>query len=723
MFRLCSILFLLLSLVLCLSLQADELADPSDPVAGRSHWAYLPLSSAELPKVKNEIWSQSPIDRYTLANLEHENLTPAPRADKRTLLRRVRYALTGLPPTEQEMTEFLTDDSPEAYERIVDRLLDSSEYGQHWGRHWLDLARYADSNGLDENFLFREAWRYRNWVIDAVQSDMPFDEFIRQQIAGDLLPFESIEQRDQQRIAAGFLVVGPKVLLGNDPRERIMDVADEQLDTVGRAVLGQTLGCARCHDHKFDPIPTSDYYAMAGIMTSTKVMETRYMLGQQRTMEQLIGLGENGDTIDDAYEKYWREKSKLEAKVKEAQTALELLKKPDEVALKKHGEAHPNSVAETVLNREKPQEQRLAAQEKLVADLTEAAKPKPIPPRAMIPVDVEKPQDEAIRLSGQFNDKGDIVPRGFLKVITPVSITIPEGQSGRLQLANWLTETEHGAGHLAARVIANRAWHHLMGRGIVRTVDNFGRTGEPPTHPELLDSLARTLIDSNWSLKQLIREIVLSETFAMSSEHNPAAHERDPENKWLWRANRIRLSPEAIRDSMLHISGQLELKPVDSTVAYLGDQATAVGKNENRRKTDYLCRSVYLPVIRNDLPEIFQAFDFADPHVCTGMRPKTMVATQGLFMLNDPSVMDAANATAERLISTHPDASDSEFADAMYALLFQQPPTESERGELVEFFQSIEQQLQKEKAEVSKARVLSIACHAMFASTRFQILD
>jgi hypothetical protein len=697
--------------------------DPPDPIAGENRWAYQPLKETSLPSVQRTAWPRQSSDYFILARLEIENLQPAPDADRRTLLRRVSYALTGLPPSPQEVSDFLADDRPDAYERVVERLLNSPQFGEHWGRHWLDLARYADSNGLDENFLFREAWRYRNWVIGAINADMPFDEFLKQQIAGDLLPYESIEQRDRQRIAAGFLVIGPKVLLGNDPRERIMDVADEQLDTIGRAVLGQTLGCARCHDHKFDPIPTEDYYALAGIMTSTQVMETRYMLGQQRTMERLAGLGENGAESDEAYEKYWREHKQLTEKVKQGKSALELLKKPDEQGLQKLAEKHSEVVAAEALDRELSTEDRTKAQQERLAELVASAKPVPIPPRAMIPADVEQPKDEAVRLAGQFDFPGETVPRGFLRVIGDVSAEIPEGQSGRLQLADWLTDTDTGAGRLAARVLANRVWQHLIGRGIVRTADNFGTTGESPSHPELLDHLARELIDSGWSLKELVREIVSSRTFMMSSRYDAAADEIDPENELLWRAHKRRLSPEALRDAMLSAAGTLDLTPMDSTVFYLGDQATAVGKNENRRRTDFPCRSVYLPVIRNDLPEVFEAFDFADPHVCTGMRPETMVATQGLFLLNDDSVMDAADATAERILKSSEGQTEADIVVKIYEVILQQPPSDQEQQQIRAFLEQTEKQLAEEGAEEPKKLALAIACHAVFASSRFQILD
>ena len=417
----------------------------------------------------------------------------------------------------------LTIPVEDAFERVVDRLLSSPQFGERWGRHWLDLARYADSNGLDENFLFREAWRYRNWVIDAVNADLPYDRFLLEQIAGDLLPYDSIEQRDRQRIAAGLLVVGPKVLLGVDPRRQRMDVADEQLDTIGRAVLGQTLGCARCHDHKFDPIPTADYYALAGILTSTNVMEQRYMLGQQRVMERLVGLGPDGDQLDGAYEEYWRKRPQLTQKQKHAKSALEILGKGDATAFEQVARDHPEAVADDAADVRKSLEQRTAAQQGLVASLDEAmANPPKIPPRAMVPRDRDAPADEHVRLAGQFDQPGRQIPRGFLSVIGDRAGNIPVGQSGRLQLAFWLTDTENGAGHLSARVMANRVWHHLIGRGIVSTVDNLGRTGDVPSHPELLDHLARELIDSGWSLKSLVRQIVTSRTFAMSSRHDEA---------------------------------------------------------------------------------------------------------------------------------------------------------------------------------------------------------
>ena len=380
-----------------------------------------------------------------------------------------------------------------------------------------------------------------------------------------------------------------------------------------------------------------------------------------------------------------------------------------------------NAVAPVAADPAQPKADRIAAQKELLAKFQAivAAAPK-IPPRAMIPADAEKPADEAIRVSGQYDRLGKKVPRGFLRVISDTPQEIPEDRSGRLELARWLTDTKHGAGHLAARVMVNRVWHYLFGRGLVRTTDNFGRTGELPSHPELLDYLARRLIDSGWSIKYLVREIVLTRTFVLSSRDHAAASAVDPDNALLWRAPRRRLEPEAMRDAMLAVAGKLDLKPLDSTVAYLDDQATGVGANKNRRRTDFPNRSIYLPVIRNDLPELFDVFDFANPQTSTGLRPETMVATQGLFMLNDPSVTAAAEALARRLSVENWLAGPREMIDILYQLALGAAPSEAERADLLSFIERQKSRLASGDAKDPNLQAWSLACQALFASSRFQ---
>jgi hypothetical protein len=442
-------------------------------------------------------------------------------------------------------------------------------------------------------------------------------------------------------------------------------------------------------------------------------------------MEQLIGLGPDGDSLDASYEKYWLELPQLKERTTHAKSALELLEKGDADGLKALLEKHPDAVGESAKDPALPAETRIQLQNSLISEFAKAiAAPPKIPPRAMVPAEVEAPADESIRLAGQFDRPGKVVPRGFLQVISNGAGTkIPEGKSGRLELGRWLTDVDNGAGQLTARVMVNRIWHHLMGRGIVGTVDNFGRTGETPGHPELLDCLAHELIDSGWSVKAVVRKIVLSRAFAMSSAQNAQAHAIDPDNRLLWRAHRRRLDPESLRDAMLCAAGKLDLSRMDSTVSYLGDQATAVGKNEVRRRTDFPCRSVYLPVIRNDLPELFQVFNFADPHATTGARPQTTAATQALFMMNDQMVMDAADALARRIMADDTLNTPNARIDRMFDLTLNAPPTDAEREKFLAFVEDSERRLAEAGTSEPEMRAMSMASQAMFSSSRFQFLD
>jgi hypothetical protein len=418
----------------------------------------------------------------------------------------------------------------------------------------------------------------------------------------------------------------------------------------------------------------------------------------------------------------------LKAQAEKAKSTLDLLQQKDEAAIAAKLAADADGFAEGAKDASATIEQRIAAQETLLKQLTEPiAKPPAISPRAMVPAEADAIGDEAIRLSGRFDAPGEKVPRGFLKVLTDDNgAGIDAGHSGRIELARWLTNVNARSGWLTARVQANRIWYHLIGQGLVRTVDNFGRTGEAPSHPELLDHLAVQLIDDGWSFKRLIRRIVLSRTFALGSQFDAGNQDRDPANRFLWRAHRRRLDPEALRDAMLTAAGKLDLAPVESTVSYLGDQATAVGANEVRRRTDFNCRSVYLPVIRNDLPEIFDVFDFANPHIATGERPKTTVPTQGLFMLNDPTVMAAAEATARRVLAETSSQSVDARIDRMYRLIVGGLPTDNQRQALRSYIEAMSARLKStggDAVDEPEVKALILACHAVFASSRFQFLE
>jgi len=600
--------------------------------ANASFWSFQPPSDPAVPAVKNTAWPRTALDHFILAELEAAGLEPAPPADKRTLIRRVTFDLTGLPPTREEIAAFLADESPEAFAKVVDRLLGSPHYGERWGRHWLDVARYADSNGLDENVAHGNAWRYRDYVVSAFNKDKPYDRFLLEQIAGDLLPAEDQATRHEQLIATGFLVLGPKVLAEPDERKMEMDIVDEQLDTFGRAVLGLTLGCARCHDHKFDPIATADYYALAGIFKSTRSMETfkkvaRWHENSIATEEDLARKAAHDARVAE-------HKRVIQAVVDRANEALKATLGPDAKLPEKPESKYP---AETQ-----------AELKKLRDELKEIEKEAPEMPTAMGVTEGEV-TNVAIHIRGDHLTLGNVVPRGVPKVLAGSNAPrFADEMSGRLALAEWLVRPDHP---LTARVMVNRIWRWHFGEGLTRSPDNFGRLGEPPQNQALLDWLSHRFIEQGWSIKKMHRMILLSSTYQMSSHYNPKAAATDPENRLRWRADIRRLEAEAIRDSLLAVAGTLDLTmggavlPVKNR-AYLFDHTSKdVTKYDNTR------RSIYQPIVRNNLYDVFQLFDFADPSVLNGNRATTTVAPQALFMMNSDIVAEASDRFATRLLA------------------------------------------------------------------------
>jgi hypothetical protein len=653
---------------------------------GRNHWSFRPIRVVQSPYSRDDKWSQSDIDRFVWTAMTEVGLHPVADADRRTLLRRVTFDLIGLPPTSADIQTFLKDSRSidEALATVVDRLLESAQFGERWGRHWLDVARFGESSGKDVNFSYPNAWRYRDYVIDALNDDKPYDEFLREQIAGDLLTASSDAERAEHLIATGYLAVGTRSPNESDLKKFLLENADEQIDALSRGLLGLTIACARCHDHKFDPIRQSDYYALAGIFTSTETLFGGVRGPQIRQATELVSLPSSLDFPDPApissagYTRLQDSLAQLRAQVREMGPRNE----------KNQQQLRRMSV-------------RIAQAEARLASYNEDGTSKN---RAMGARDWQ-PSDLPILIRGDLDKPAEIVARGFPEVLRDAdnSPQIRRG-SGRLELAEWITDPNHP---LTARVMVNRIWQKLLGRGIVATPDDFGTTGEAPTHPELLDYLAHRFMNNGWSTKQLIRDIVLSRVYRLSSDNRPSFAEIDPDNQWLWRHRPKRLEAEAIRDAMLFASGELRMdRPVGSVVARFGilpsqllqnilagqEQARNIemrfetqtqnrGRRGGRRPgssgtgrfnrgnggtlrqlqqygihvtadalfPEQYHRSVYLPVMRGNINESLAAFDFPDPALVTGQRDATTVATQSLYSLNDSFVIELSERMAERL--------------------------------------------------------------------------
>jgi Protein of unknown function (DUF1553)/Protein of unknown function (DUF1549)/Planctomycete cytochrome C len=621
---------------------------------GRRFWAYKPPRMPAIPAVKDPSWVRGDIDAFILARIEAQNLRPTPDADRPTLLRRLYFDLTGLPPTPEQVDAFVRDAAPDAYERQVDRLLASPEYGERWGRHWLDVARYGESLTL-RGFLFKEAWRYRDYVIDSFNQDLPFDRFIQEQIAGDLLPADSWRQRRRQLIATSFLTLGNTNLEEQDKRQLRMDVVDEQLDVICRAFLAQTVTCARCHDHKFDPIPTRDYYALAGILRSTRTLEHANV--SQWLEFPLPAAPEQEDLL-----------RRQEAAVSVLRKEIAVLK----AAVAKSAAPLPvdklSPVEKPVPARDLPANRDALLLRKKEDELKALLAGGPRRDMVMSVAEEKQIEDARIHIRGSVQNQGERAPRGFLQVATlGQAVSLPANESGRRELAAWLAGSDNP---LPARVMANRVWHWLFGAGLVRTPDNFGTTGSRPSHPELLDYLAVRFIEDGWSIKKLVRLVVTSHTYRQSTAAGAALRQADPENRLFACASRRRLDAECLRDAMLVVSGQLRLDRGGPT--FPPDLTTDYGYRDAGAR-----RSVYIPVFRNALPDIFEVFDFADPSVPTGQRNHSTVAPQALFLMNHPFVLDQSRQAARRLLALEGLDEVGRLTRA-YRLALSRPPTEAE---------------------------------------------
>lgn len=890
--------------------------------AQKSFWSFRPVKKPTLPKVKNVAWAQTPIDRFVLAQLEANGLKPAPCADRRTLIRRVTYDLIGLPPTPQEVEAFVNDKSPDAWAKVIDRLLASPQYGERWGRHWLDLVRYADSNGLDENVAFANAYRYRDYVVNAFNKDKPYDQFVTEQLAGDLMPGASDEAvRNERLTATGFLELGPKVLAEPDKEKMVMDIVDEQIEVSSKAFLGLTVACARCHNHKFDPIPTKDYYALAGIFKSTKTMESlntvamweekpistpairaeqaAYQQKLQEAQKAVQTIREQGDadllaafrkvagkyvlagweasrgmlrSVAESNEKF-PYKNVIEAEnydrgggiAKEFNgfgkgigvihtVGLPSFAEWDitvptagkyQVELRyASGEVRPvNLLLNGKLIREKtaaantgsffPDTQRWEPQgvftfqagkntlrmerngdiphfdkvlvvtapvtadgvtpkspeqvaserglnvgfvqqaaqiegslktdpshmtpESLAAETARLVQKIKAPehsekyypntlhealtkaenqlkttqenaprPAMVMAADEDKIADCRVHIRGDTLNLGDSVPRHFLTVLGgDKDPGIDAKHSGRLELAQWIVRPTNP---LTARVEVNRIWQEHFGTGLVGTPDNFGLLGDRPSNPALLDWLAATFVEKGWSLKQMHRIILLSNTYKMACTTDPVTQAKadkvDPGNQLLWKMPRRRMDADAFRDSILAISGKLDLTMGGSLLTTKNHDYVTNDQSGNAAQYDSPRRSLYLPIIRNALFDMFQAFDMGDPSMVNARRSTTTVAPQALYVMNSPFVLAQSKAFAASLL-TDATATDADRIKLAYLKVYSRPPTAVETARAQKFLTSYAGLLAKSEPDANKCREKSWAswCQILYASNAFIYLD
>ena len=552
-------------------------------------WAFRPVADPRLPSVRleDELWVKSPIDRFVIVRLRNHGLGPQAAATKRILIRRASFDLTGLPPTPEAVAAFIEDKSPDAFARVVDRLLASPRYGERWARHWLDVARFAEEQ-REENHVIKalsHAWRYRDWVVHALNSDMPYDEFIVKQIAGDV----SHPGNRKARAALGFLALGPiyQSDAGDDASKLISRYAtiDDKIDTLTRGLLGLTVACSRCHDHKFDPIPTADYYGLAAVFFYTHYIREMPLASPQEIKRVRVAKTQSAEL-----------KRKLNAAIKAQRPAEEI------ASLRKRFLS-----VQTLAQRKLPR----------VHALAESGDGGSIP----------------IATRGNPNIPGKVVPRRFLSALGGLKTPSFRNGSGRLELARAIASPSNP---LTARVMVNRVWLHHFGAGLVRSPDNFGALGERPTHPKLLDWLASRFVERGCSLKELHREIMLSATYQQSSQRDPAMEKADGDNRWLWRMTPRRLEVEAFRDAMLFVSGELASK--------IGGTSVDDILSSNRR-------TLYARIrrgSRESADKFLQLFDFPNARVSNSQRAKTTIAQQQLFFLNSPFVIARAKVLAAR---------------------------------------------------------------------------
>jgi len=657
-------------------------ATPPPAKTASSHWSFQPITKPIPPAVRDESWPLNPIDRFLQRKREAAGLSPAPDAAPATLLRRASYDLTGLPPTLQEVADFtLAAPSPEdvrkVFSGLVDRWLDSPAYGERWGRHWLDWVRYADTAGDNSDFPVPQAFLYRNYVIDSLNRDLPYDRFLTEQLAGDLLPAASQEEKNRQTIATGYLAMARRFgsLVETYPQHLTIE---DTLDNLGRTVMGLTISCARCHDHKFDPVSTRDYYGLYGIFASTRypfpgleLFQTQWdfvpLIPDEEVREKLQPFQKNTDNLSTELEKMLAAvgtKTVENADKSRGASVEEQRRMKGELA--------------AVLGKARQAGENLA----------EHLKKTPALPTAYA-VREGQPGNARVQLKGEPDRPGAEVPRKFPDILGG-QVLPPEASSGsgRLELAGWITSPDNP---LTARVVVNRVWQRHFGRGLVPSTSDFGLRGEAPTHPDLLDWLATDFMSHGWSLKHLHRLIMTSRTWQLSSEAVEANLAADPGNTHYWKFNRQRLDAESLRDSLLLISGALD--PAPQTEAYPIPPSSKWEYTQHHPfKDDYPSnkRSIYQITRRLTAQPYLQTFDGPDPNVCTATRDSSITALQALYFVNDPFLHEQAARYAEQL--TEQKLSDGQRLENAFLSILARPPAPDETPLLLTHLKTVRDQ-------------------------------
>jgi Protein of unknown function (DUF1549)/Protein of unknown function (DUF1553) len=702
---------LLLLALLCLPAFAAQPPAPPDKTAS---WAFRRPVRVDPPRVSDPDWAKSPIDAFVLARLDKAGLKPSPPAARAALLRRVTYDLTGLPPTLKELDDFLADDQADAYARVVDRLLASPHFGELWAQHWLDVARYADSNGYEADGERPHAWRYRDYVVKAFNDDMPYDRFVREQLAGDLLAGEAAHQgvsgtdkpEAQWLIAAGFNRCGPVHQVSGNVDLAVLrqELLTEMTNGVGAAFLGLTVGCARCHDHKFDPIAQADYYRLQAFFSAVQPKEIDLSTPEERAdyahrceelNAKIAPLRKEAGEIEAPVRDRLRQgkTAKLEASYREALAVDSEKRTPEQKKLAEQADVLIKVTWDEIVDALPPADRAKRAALRQQANALEAQRPAP-PAQAWTIAENGSALFAHVLKRGSLNQKGARVTPGFPRVLDPDAKPAIEGAPtlNRLDLAKWLTRPDHP---LTARVIVNRLWEHRFGRGLVGTPDDFGAHGEQAADPELLDWLAVELVEHGWSLKHIHRLMVLSNSYQQDSRPASADGKRvDPDNRLLWRMNRRRLDAEGLRDGVLAVAatlnpalgGPMVRTPLEPEVYDLifsegepdGLWLPAPDPRQHTRRSLYLFskRNLHLPLL-----EVFDQPDTLSP--CP-VRAVSTFAPQALVLLNGPLLQEQSKAFAVRVLR-EAGADDAARVERAYRLALGRGPSDGERRTALDF--------------------------------------